>query len=135
MKKINKPFGFLFNAAVLVVAVVALILSMVVAADGEGMSPYVFVCEGLGILCGLGALVLVAMKKANLLALCANSLSAISFAVATMQFFMGRMTWFMNLASKNNVTPMYAGFIVAAAILILTTIAGTAGSFLKLQED
>lgn len=135
MKKINKPFGFLFNAAVLVLAVVALVLSIVVAADGEGMSPWVFVCEAFGIVCGLAALILSGREKTRLIGLCANSFVAISFAVATMQFFMGRMTWFMNLASKNDVTPMYAGFIVAAGLLILAMILGTAGSFMKLQEE
>lgn len=130
----KQAVGFFLSAATALLGIVSIIAFYVMAKDNEGISESVYVLTSLGVLLCIANMVLAQFQRTNTLFSYGNGISAILFGASVVMFFVGRMTWFMNLASKNNVTPMHAAFIVAAAMFLVMFIVSIVNGFMKIKK-
>jgi len=130
----NTTVGFKLSFVSIVLGIISLITFAVMATDGEGIAVCVYPLMIVGIVFTVLNMVLVNVEKTEKYFNRGSALACLMYGISLVMFFLGRMTWFMNIASKNNVTPLHTSFFVAAILFILTLIVSIVASFLKLKK-
>lgn len=131
----NKSVGFYSSVITALLAIISLIFLCVVAADGEGMSSAVYPMTIIGLILVVFNVVAVNFEVLKKYCNFGNALASLFFAVTIVMFFIGRMTWFINIASSNNVTPLYGTFIFTAVLIIVTWIVSIVNAFFKIEKE
>ncbi len=130
----NKSVGFYTSLATALLAILSLIFLAVVAADGEGMSNAVYPLTAIGLILVLLNIVAVNFKGIRNFFNYGNALASVFFATNIVMFLIGRMTWFMSIASSSIVTPLYGTFFFTCGLIVVTWILSVVNAFFKIEK-
>jgi len=126
--------GFYTTVVTVICGIVSVIAFAVMAGDSEGISEAVYPLMIGGIVMCLLNLWLARNPSVGKWFNRGSAVACLLFAVSIVMFVFGRMTWFMNLASKNDVTPLHGAFFFAAAMFIVTLVVSIVNSFNELRK-
>lgn len=130
----KQTIGFYLAAVAIVLSIVSLIAYGVTIGDKMGTSATVFVMLCLVIVVQVAVVVLAQTESAKKYCSFGSAITGVLCAVALLMFFISRMTWFMDIASSNDVPPIHAAFIFSAIMIVVTLVANVAAGFFSIRK-